>query len=64
MPAGCPESGDIPPRSAPGARAGTQRGKGKLESERGKDKTRFSGRISFHSKLTPIKRRTQVLRAG
>lgn len=41
MPVGCPGSGDIPPRSPPGARAGTQHGRGKLESERGKEKTRL-----------------------
>lgn len=66
MPAGCPGSGDIPPRSPPGARAGTQHGREShsLNLREGKTKLDFSGRIHFHSKLTPIKRGTQVLHAG
>lgn len=62
---GCPGSGDTPPRSPPGARAGTHSmAGGSLYLREGKTKLDFSGRILFHSKLTPIKSGTQVLHAG
>lgn len=64
MPAGAPGQETFLPGLLlePGLAHST--GWGSLNLREGKTKLGFSGRISFHSKLTPVKRRTQVLHAG
>lgn len=64
MPRGAPGQETFLPGLLLGPGLAHSMGGGSLNLREGKTKLDFSGRIIFHSKLTPNKSGTQVLHAG